>query len=274
MRKYHIPLIFTLLISTTVFAERKTVNTIGKAVIADGITLKQAKYQALNQARSLAVEQAAGINIHSSLLMENALVVSEFVKTFSYGFLVKEDIIDWQGEWVQTKNHRELGLPVVSVKIRAQVEVPNKSFFRNYALEAKLNKQVFRNGELAEIEILVKEDMFIFVVNYTSDNKIIPIFPFNQKTQNHIKKNVLFTLPGKLKNQFSIAVNNYPNHKKDTEAFIIIGIGVNKDTVELPFHSIFQPGIAISYPEFFNKLLELPIPWIAEKTIVYNVFED
>jgi len=266
--------LFTLLISTDLLAEQKTVYATGKAVITNGITLKQAKNQALNHARSLAIEQAAGISIHSSLLMENALVVSEFIKTFSYGFLVKEEILNWQGEWIQTKKHQELGLPVVSVKIRAQVEVPKNSFFRNYALEATLNKQVFRSGELAEIDILSKDDLFILVVNYTSDNKIIPIFPFSKSSQNHIKKNTHLILPGKLKNQIEIAVHNYPGHKQDTEAFIIIGIKVSENTSDIPFYSLFQPGVEISYPEFFNKLFELPIPWIAEKTIVYNVFAD
>jgi len=274
MQQLYILFLFSLLISADLLAEQKTVYAIGKTVIANGITLKQAKNQALNHARSLAIEQAAGVNIHSSLLMENALIVSEFIKTFSYGFLVEEEILSWQGEWIQTKKHQELGLPVVSVEIRAQVEVPKNTFFRNYALEATLNKQVFRNGELAEIEIFVKEDLLLLVVNYTSDNKIIPIFPFSKRSQNYIKKNAHVTLPGKLKNQFEIAVNNYPGHKKDTEAFIIIGIKANENTRDIPFHSLFQSGVEISYPEFFSKLLELPIPWIAEKTIVYNVFSD
>jgi len=274
MQKIFIPLLVIIFFSSNLAAEQKTVYAIGKAVITDGETLKQAKHKALNQARSLAIEQAAGINIQSSLLMENSLIVSEFVKTFSYGFLVEEELVHWKGEWVQTKNHQELGLPVVAVKIKARVEVPKKSFFRNFVLEASLNKHVFRNGELAEIDILAKEDMFILLVNYTSDNKIIPIFPFNKDNRNRIDKNTHLILPGKLKNQFNISVNNYPNHKQDTEAFIVIGIKADKNTADIPFHSLFRPGVEISYPEFFSQLLELPIPWVAEKTIVYNVFAD
>jgi len=262
------------LLSFNAIAEQKTVVVFGKAVIADGKTLNQARNQALNQARSLAIEQASGVSVTSSLLMKNALVVSEFVKTLSHGFLIEETVLDWQGDWVKTTNFPDLGLPVVVVKIAAKVETPEKTFFHNYALQAKLNKSIFRSGESAILEISNSEDMYILVVNYTSDNKIIPVFPFSEASNNFLKKDSHLILPSKQTADIDIVVSNYPRHKKDTEAFIVMGVAVNESTKNINWSDKFKPDEEISYPNYFGTLLELPISWIAEKTLVYSVFAD
>ncbi|MDX1812125.1 MAG: hypothetical protein R3240_09270 [Gammaproteobacteria bacterium] len=262
-----------LFLSGNVYASRKEVIVTGKAVVTDTITLQQARNQALNQARSLAVEQAAGVNVNTSTLLENALVVSELVKTFSHGFLINEEILEWHGEWLKTRDQDELGLPVVTVKIKGIVDVSNQQFLRNFILEAGLNKKTFRQGELAELEISSTEDIFLLIVNYTSNNTIVPAFPFAENIPNLLYKNTSLQLPGDYARHLEIAMTTFKGHKKDTEAFIFLGIPVTDRTKSIPWYRMFPAGKAISYDQFFARLLELELPWLAEKTIIYSVVE-
>jgi len=252
----------------------REVTAVGKAVISGNTTYDQAKTQALNQARTLAVEQAAGVTVSNVSIIQDGLMLTDLVNTFSYGFLVKETSQSWKGLWADDKSHNNPGFPVIEVALTGIVKVLPKSFFRNYNVSATLNKQTFANGDKVQIKVTTKEDMYVVIANYTSKNNIIPIFPSPHHKNNLVKAGSSLTIPAVEKSDFTLAVSNYAGHKEDVEAFLVFGFQSNPETNEIPWSNIFKAGEEINYPEFFNTLMGLPIHSIAQKTLVYRVIND
>jgi len=266
-------IIFSCFMST-VYAEKKHVTVNGRASISNHLTYDQAKQQALNMARSLAVEKAAGVAINSSVLIQNSLIVSELVNTVSHGFLIEEEVLSWRGEWIQSHNKKTLGIPVVEVSLRAVVSIPDKSFYRDFVLDAKLDKKSYQAGDSISMELSASEDIYVLVINYTADNKIMAVYPNEIRNENILSKNTKVILPGKYAKEFNITVHNIPGHKIDTEAFIVFGFPVDRNTANINWLQRFPVGKQIDYSHFFKKILQLPISWIAQKTLIYTVLEN
>lgn len=258
----------------TATAELKKVTAVGKAVISGNVSYDQAKAHALHQARGLAVEQAAGININSSSIIKDNLMLVDLVKTFSYGFLVEETIVDWRGSWLTDTDPAQPGYPILEVTLTGVVDVLPKSFFRNYNLTARLNKSLYTEGEPVTFKISAKEDMYVVIANYTSNNNIIPVFPNHYYPDNLVLAGKTLSLPRKGKRNMEITVGNYQGHTQDAEAFLIFGFPKNVRTSDIPWASVFVSGKEIAYADFFKTLLNLPVRWISENTLVYTVTND
>lgn len=261
-------------ISPVIYAETKDVVSHGRAVVSGNITLAQAKQQALNMARSLAVEKTAGVTVNSSVLLQNSLIVTEFVNTFSFGYLIDEEILGWKGSWSKESDGISLGMPIVEVAIQGRVTVPDQTFYRNYILDANLDKKSFVNGESVSIRLSSTEDVYILVVNYTADNKIVPIYPNDIRGENILSKHKKVILPGPYSSEFNISVYNIPGHKVDTEAFIVFGFPVDRYTENISWADIYPAGKEIAYSNFFKSIMQLPITWIAQKTLMYNILSE
>ena len=265
--------LLVLLFITPTYAQdqAKQVTTVGKAVISGNMTYDQAKGQALNQARALAVEEAAGVNINNVSIIQDSLMLTDLVKTFSYGYLVNETSKIWRGSWVKDTSENNPGYPVIEVSLTGSVKVLPKSFFRNYLLSVALNKQTFNNGDNAQISIKTREDMYVVIANYTSKNNIIPVFPSRYNKNNLVKAGYPLTIPKESKAGVTLTVNNYNDHKEDIEAFLVFAFLKTPETDKIPWSSIFNAGEEINYATYFNTLLDLPIPSIAQQTLVYRV---
>ncbi|WP_455219523.1 DUF4384 domain-containing protein [Kaarinaea lacus] len=266
------------ILSTSNFAsakdELREVTAVGKAVISGNTTYDQAKTQALNQARTLAVEQAAGVTVNNVSIIQDGLMLVDLVKTFSHGFLVKESRKSWSGSWAEGNSTDNPGFPIIEVALTGTVKVLPKSFFRNYNISATLNKKTYTNGERVQIKVKAKEDMYVLIANYTSTNNIIPIFPSPYHKNNLLKAGSTLAIPELDNSHFTLAVSNYAGHKEDVEAFLVFGFQQNPETNNIPWSNIFKAGEEINYPDFFNTLTELPIHSIAQQTLVYRVVND
>ena len=262
--------------STATYAkdDLREVTAVGKAVISGNITYDQAKTQALNQARALAVEQAAGVTVSNASIIQDGLMLVDLVNTFSHGFLVKETSKSWKGLWAEDHSSDNPGFPVIEVALTGTVKVLPKSFFRNYNISATLNKKTFANGDKVQIKVKTKEDMYITVANYTSKNNIIPVYPSPYHKNNLVKAGNSLTIPELGNSDFTLTVSNYAGHREDVEAFLVFGFQRSPETNNIPWSSIFKAGEEINYAEFFNTLIGLPIQSIAQQTLVYRVVND
>ncbi len=256
--------------SSRVGAEIRTVTVSGRAVVAGETTLDQARHAALSQARTLAVERAAGVSVSSVALLRDQLMVGELVKTFAHGFLVSESNVAWRGGWSEA-NAGELGYPIVDMTLEAKVDVRPKTFFRDYAIDASLDKTTYRDGESARLQIAAKEDMYLLVVNYTSTGRILPLHPYGPNQPNLLKSGAVLTLHGDGAEPWDVVLRNYAGHEQDTEAFIALGFPVDALTQSLTWSVLFPSGKEFDYAEFFAAVLKLPVDWIAQDTVVYTV---
>lgn len=259
-----------LCFSVSARADVRHVSVTGRAVITDEISLGQAKLAALNQARALAVEQAAGVSVRTVTLLQDSLLLGQLVETMAHGFLVEERHVTWTGSW-QSSLPGHLGFPVIEVSLEVGVNVMPRTFFRDYAIEANLPKQTYRHGEAATLEVTAREDVYLLIANYTSKGKIVPVYPQRNGASNILRKGSHLSLPHEARDGWELIMQNYPGHEQDTEALIVLGLPADARTRSVSWQALFAPGSELEYAEFFSRVLTLPVEWLARKTLVYTV---
>lgn len=252
-------------------AEVRAAIGVGRVAISGSTTLDQAKHEALSQARTRAVEQAAGVSVSSVTLLQDNLIVGELVKTFAHGFIVAERTPSWTGSWSMSGG-KELGYPVVEVRLDAMVDIKPRHFVRDDLLDGELDRQTYRDGETAKITVRARQDMRVLVVNYTSKSSIVPVFPQSKKSQNVLLKGVRRELPAADDPvEWEIVMRSYPGHTQDVEAFLVFGFPNDEHMARVAWDELFPAGHEMAYAQFFERLLSLPAQWMAQKTMVYSV---
>lgn len=270
-RKSIISCLVILLFSGSIsVAETVSVSAKGIAIVSGNVTLDEAKMTALNRARGIAVERAAGVITKRFSLLSDNLLVADFIKSFVRGFLVEESIVGWHGSWSKVKENL-LGQPIVEVTINGKVALLSDSFIRSEAFEATLNRNTFRDGERVHVRITAHNDMYLLLANYTAKGTVVPLFPNDYAENNLVRSGVTLQHPTNKSGHPPFVVTNYPDHNRDTEAVIVIGLPVNNITQNYAWSRVFPPGIEMEYPDYFLKISELPIDWIGEKILVYTV---
>lgn len=253
-----------------VFAEIREVQAVGRAVVDAGTTLSEAKHAALSEARALAVEQAAGVSVMSTALLQDSLIVGELVKTFAHGLLVAEKEVVWTGSWSKAAA-TDLGFPLVEVKLTARVDVRPKTFFRNDVIAVSLDKHTYRDGELAKLTITAAHDLYFLVANYTSKSKIMPIFPHHPRQRNLLVAGETVELPEQDGGGWDILMRNYAGHATDTEAMIVLAFPSDEALRGIVWTDLFGDAQEVEYAEFFDRVLSLPLAWLGQQTLVYTI---
>lgn len=252
-------------------SKTETLITIGHVSLAGDLSLTQARSLAINQARANAVEQANGVSVSASTLIRDSILAGSFIESLSKGYIIEETILGWERDWHQPDDIREPPIPILRVRLRATVQLPEKDFLHPYALTAKLNKTIFKSGENAIIHIMPTDDIYLLVANYTASDTVVPIFP-NQYTSNNIfTKNLSATLP-KENAAFTIELEIEPGSQRHTEAFLVFGFPKDRRSDLIDWLSLFPPGEALEYDEFHRRIVALPVAWLAEKVLTYKVY--
>lgn len=254
-----------------VHAETRAAIGVGRVAVSGETTLDQAKHEALSQARTRAVEQAAGVTVSSVAMLQDNLIVGEMVKTFAHGFIVAERATAWNGSW-SNSGGKELGYPVVEVRLDALVDVKPRHFVRDDLIDAELDRQTYRDGEPAKITVQARQDMRVLVVNYTSQSSIVPVFPQSKQSDNVVLKGAHREMPSADDPvEWEIVLRSYPGHARDVEAFLVFGFPNDEHMARVAWGELFPAGQEMPYAQFFERLLSLPVQWMAQKTMVYTV---
>jgi hypothetical protein len=259
------------LLAPDAIASQKTVTGTGKSVISDDTSYARAKNTALNQARAAAVDRAAGVTVSSFTLLQDSMIVSDFTKSFSRGFIIKENILSWQGEWVDGASPKEPGYPVLTVNIRATVLTPDESFYKTGLIQLTLNREKFQSGDTARITVTSASDMYILLANYTTTGEIIHLFPNEFSTANWLERDKPLVIPPKDSKGTRILLSTPQSYDQSTEAFIVIGIPKTPKTETLRWSALFPTNKSIPYAEYMQTIVTLPIPWLTEETKFYTI---
>ena len=266
--------LLVLFIPFYAFSATKTVLSTGSALITEKVTYEQAVMFAINQARVDAIEKAGVISVNNSTLILNNSTVADYIKSFSSGFIVSEEIVNWTQSWSPSIKRDRPPYPQLNVSIRSSVNIPDKHFIRHHIIDAKLNRSNFRNGENAIFTVMPHSNLYLLIVNYTSKGTIMPIFPNRYARNNYLKKNIGFTYPPANNSKVSIEINTYNYNDNDTEAFLLFALPIDPQTRHINWLALFPPAKEISYADFHSKLLDLPLEWLAEKILVYTVRKE
>jgi len=253
-----------LLLSQPVGAETvKDVKAEGSCAIV-GMSVEQCQLIALQRARAMAIEQAAGMSVASSTLVTNMALTADFIKTYSKGFIVNEKV-QWLPLGQYQKDPSTPPIPEYMVKIVADVRVP-ESKIKPLGLKAKTNSIVYKNGDKAIVHVSAGREARIAIFNITADDKVVMVFPNDHDNDNLVSKDKKLSFPDK-STKTELVMETLPGHKRDAEAFFISGMD---KSYPKNFHDIFISLESMTFSSFFRKYSEIA-DYAEDAMLIYEV---
>ncbi|RKX57092.1 MAG: hypothetical protein DRP29_08825 [Thermodesulfobacteriota bacterium] len=266
MKKLITVLIFFTFLFNGSLLQAKIVKVKGEAEVRiAGITPEEGWIIAKRRARANAVEKACGIKIVSSTVVKEGSLIGEYLAAFSKGFIIKEKIVEQKTDWIKNTIPP---IPVYKIVIEAEVAIPENRNLRLF--KAELNKYSFIDGEEAQIIITPLNNAYIGIFNITAEDKIVMLYPNPYMPYEMITpgKKYIFPDPDTF---VRLKIKTIKNHKKDTEAFFIIGLPGDKKYRNV--FDVFKNKKFYQFTEFFKLLFEtVDINVITQEFLPYVVF--
>ena len=232
-----------------------------------GMSAEQCQLIALQRARASAIEQAAGVSVASGTLVTNMALTADFIKTYSKGFIVKENV-QWLPLDQYQKDPSTPPIPEYRVMITADVRVPEPKI-KPIGLKAKTNSIIFKNGDIAVVEISARREAKIAIFNITADDKVSMVFPNEHDKDNLIAKGKNLAFPDK-NTKTELVMETLPGHKRDAEAFFISAMDSENSR---DFFDTFQSNEPMSFSAFFKKYAELA-DYCEDAILTYEVVAE
>jgi hypothetical protein len=221
------------------------------ACIIEGMTAEQARLVALQRARAMVIEQAAGVLVSSSTLVKDFVLTADFIKTYSKGFITKEKI-EWLPLGQYQKDVSSAPIPEYRVKLFADVYVPEKKI-KPLGLQAKLNSSVYKEGEKASLNIKIERKAKIAIFNITANDEVVMLFPNKLEKSNIMAEKASFVFPSS-SSKIDFVMQNIKGHNRDVEAVMLVAMDAAH---ERNFMDIFSPLSAMKFSAFFRKFAEV-----------------
>ena len=221
----------------------------GKAAVV-GITAEQARLIALQRARADAVEKAAGIKVLGSTLIRNFLLVGQYLKTFSHGFIVDEKV-----KWLPLASFRDSEgdppIPMYRVEIITKVMIPERKIDPGFFLEASVDRPSYLSGEEAVIEAKVSRKAHLAIFNLRADDKVVMLYPSRKIDKTGIlKPHETFYFPPQ-DSGLVLEMDTLKGHKIDSEAFMVAAVP-EEEGGSFRFLDYFSGDRLYSVPKFFD----------------------
>lgn len=240
------------LVLTDISYAKKVSNVSGEgSCVIEGMSAEQARLTAVQRARAMAIEQAVGVQVSSSTLVKDFALTADFIKTYSKGFITNEKI-EWLPLGQYQKDISSAPIPEYRVKLVADVYVPGKKT-KPLGLQAKLNSNVYKEGEKASLNIKTERKANIAIFNITANDEVVMLFPNKLERNNIMAENVSLVFPSS-NSKIDFIMQNVKGHKRDTEAVMVVAM----DTAhERSFMDTFSPLSAMTFSNFFKIFAEV-----------------
>ncbi len=256
-----------LLLSRSVGAETvKDISAEGSCAIV-GMSAEQCQLIALQRARAMAIEQAAGMSVASSTLVTNMALTADFIKTYSKGFIVNEKV-NWLPLGQYQKDSKTPPIPEYRVKIIADIKIP-KPKIKPLGLKAKTNSIVYKNGDRAVIEASSIREAKIAIFNITADDKVVMVFPNDYDKDNRLSAKGRLLFPDK-STKTELVMQTLDGHQRDAEAFLVAAL--DNDHAK-DFTDIFRPLEPMSFSVFFKKFSDIA-DYAEDVMLTYEVIAE
>lgn len=247
-------------------AEQCSIVTVEGSCAIEGYTAQQAQRMALRQARSLAIEQVAGVNVVSSTLVTDGRLAADFIRSFSRGYITQE-----KTTWLPVREYQAdpSTPPIVEYRVQlvASVAVPRRPH-ASLGLSAKLNQSIFRaHTEPLIIDIRSGADAHIAIFNIMADDTVAMLYPYRGEPLRTGGGKPL-QLPNPDEDPMYLCT--LPGVNRDTEAILVAGIPAS-DTRR--WRDVFTPGETMPLSTFFAAYMELASSG-EEVVLPYEVFQE
>lgn len=239
------------------------------STIIENITPDEAREIALEKAYNAAVEYYSGISVSGRseyIHIENNEQIqidqlSKLVKQTANGIILEKEIIN---EITEIIDNRIYIILTVKLKVGKQLG----EIDQNFHLNAKLNKDYFKEGESLEVKITPSIDCYIIILNVMSDENVVTIFPNVFREDNFIKANKEFTLPNEedIDNGINFELGLLPGKDNDTELIKIIA---SKKPINFSVNSNYKSA----FESLQNWLVNIPLNEITEVDLKYVIYK-
>jgi len=255
LKAYRLKAVVLLLVCLFTFGlsadlEAKVVKGVigrGEAAVV-GVTAEEGRLIALQRARADAITQAVGVKIQSAVLVKNTVLVADFLKTFSRGFIVEEKV-KWLPLADLRENEHQPPIPLFRVEIEAIVGVPERKLDPGFLLRAELDKKIFQAGDQARLSATVTRKAHLAIFNLMANDRVTMIYPNPKEAKTRL------LLPGET---FSfppagdiLQMTTLPGHQRDCEAFMVTAVMEREDRL-FCFTDYFTYGQEYLVPQFFE----------------------
>jgi hypothetical protein len=267
MRIYGIAVIFLTTLASTTYAE------VVKGVVAEGacaivgMSAEQCQLAALQRARAAAIEKAAGVQVSSSTLVTNMMLATEYIKSYSRGFIVREQV-EWSPLGQYQADSKTAPIPEYRVKISADVAIPEQRI-RPIGLQAQLNKAVFRAGEKAQVEVKVGRKARIAIFNIMADDRVVMLYPNEYDKSVVVDEHSTVTFPDR-DSPTELVMQTLPGHERDAEAFFIVALDAD---YAVNIEDLFPFGTSMRFDKFFEKFTEVA-HYSEDLIVAYEIVGD
>ncbi len=257
-----------LILPTCLYAE--TVRGVigrGEAAVV-GITAEHGQLIALQRARADAVEKAAGTKVLGSTLVKDCMLVADFIKTFSRGFIVGEKV-RWLPLGTFSENNKSAPIPVYRVEINATVMIPERKNDSGFFLQASINRPSYLSGEEAVIRAKVSKKSHIAVFNIRADDCVVMLYPVSSRVKTRALQSCeIFWFPSP-DSGLVLEMGTLEGHRQDNEAFIVVVVNAENNE-SFRFADYFSIDRLYSVPEFFAIYSRFAKD-VAEQILPYEV---
>lgn len=201
-----------------------------------GRTPEQARHEALQRARDLAVAEVAGIHIAAQQLRlksENTDSVrdafSYLVHTTTQGRIVSED--------VSFATRLEDDIPIYVAALRAEVVLEQGHRDPGFQVELRTrpDSHTFRRGEAVTLEITPSRECYVTVLNLHSDGRVSRLLPNRFASSQLAPAGDKLMLPGPA-HGFEIRVELREGLRQDREHILVVAT-LDPLTFEMPAES-------------------------------------
>ena len=231
-----------------------------------GMTSEQARYLALQRARTAAIEQAAGVSISAAAMVTDGRLAGDFIKSFSQGYIVAESVV-WEpaGQYQPDPSMP----PIIEYRVRltADVFVPDEKR-PALGLRATLNQSIFRaDKDKLTVALSAVAPSRIAVFNLTADDQVVMLYPEPGKPL-RIGHGRQAVLPDA--REGSLLVSTLKGHKRDTEALLVAAL---PDDAGYRWEDAFAAGRPMSLTSFFKQYATFA-PHCEDVIVPYEVFSE
>lgn len=244
----------------------------GVVAFGQDTTLEAAQRGSLDAARRTAIELAVGTFVMGSTVVKNFQLADDLVHAVVRGVIVEEKILS-RGLTDNTGNDGALYRTRLKAKVKG-VPVERRGSF---AVNLKLNRPVFNDGEGAVIRIMPTQDAYLYLFNVTQDEHITVLAPNRLEPETRLQAGIEYVFPSEtlLKQRVKLRTWLLPGTQKSVEKIKAIvtrkPVALLKGQVTEGVFKEYDPSQTALLLDLMRVLATLdPADW-AEATAEYEV---
>lgn len=199
----------------------------GRALLGEDTTPAQARALALNNARRIAVERAAGVLVKGSSVVYNSQLISDLIAAFSKGLILKEELLS---DGIQAED----GRAVYVCRIRAYVKTVKQETQKDIKIiEAEVSRAdrpfsssapVFQDNDEIRVKLKTEGDANMNIFSVSQDGRVVRLLPNAYMKQDSVPSRQDFIFPDDaLRNAgFKLRVHTPKNASRAYETIVVI----------------------------------------------------